>query len=174
LFAEATLSWHVDKADLAVGYGIWAPTGESSATDATKPGAGFWTHMITAGATWYVDAQKKWALSGLCRYEINTEKKDTDWTPGNAFTLEWGGSYAVSKTVDLGVVGYYQQQITTDDGTPPSYTQPVKDKVVGIGPEIVMFCPKFGLFTSIRYNYEVLAEGRAQGHTVALTFTKRF
>lgn len=171
LFAEATLSWHVDRADFAVGYGVWAPTGNSSPSPvSTRAGAGFWTHMFTAGATWYMDAEKKWALSGLCRYEINHEKKDTELTPGNAFTIEWGASYAVSKTVDVGVVGYYQQQVTKDCGPGDS----PRDKVVGVGPEIVMFCPKLGLFTSLRYNYEVLAEDRAQGHTVALTFTKRF
>lgn len=171
LFAEVTLSWHVDRADLAVGYGVWMPTGDSSPSPvSTRAGAGFWTHMFTAGATYFLDADKKWALSGLCRYEINHEKEDTDRTPGDAFTIEWGASYALSKTVDVGVVGYYQQQVTTDCGV--DYN--TKDKVVGIGPEVVMFCPKLALFTSIRYNYEVLAEDRVQGHTLALTFTRRF
>jgi hypothetical protein len=118
-----------------------------------------------------MDPEKKWALSALNRYEINTEKKDTDMTPGQVWTLEWGLSYALRKTVDIGVAGYYQQQVTTDSGSSASST---KDKVVAIGPEIVMLCPKLGVFTSIRYNYEVLAEDRLQGHTVAVTFTKRF
>lgn len=171
LFAEATLSWHVDQADFAVGYGAWAPTGDSStAPMSTCAGAGFWTHMFTAGMTWYMDPEKKWALSALNRYEINTEKEDTDWTAGQVYTLEWGLSYAVSKTVDVGVVGYYQQQVSNDSPAGDS----TKDQVVAIGPEIAMFCPKLGLFTSIRYNYELLAEDRLQGHTVAVTFTKRF
>ena len=170
LFAEVTLSWHVNQADFAIGYGAWAPTGESSTMNPTKAGAGFWTHMFTAGMTWYMDPEKKWALSALSRYEINHEKKDTDWTPGQAYTLEWGLSYALSKTVDVGLAGYYQQQVTDDDPAPGSG----KDKVVAIGPEIVMLCPKLGIFTSLRYNYEVLAENRLQGHTVAVTFTRRF
>jgi hypothetical protein len=170
LFAEATLSWHVDQADFALAYGAWAPTGESSTSNPTEPGAGFWTHMFTAGMTWYMDPEKKWALSALNRYEINHEKKDTDWTPGQAYTLELGLSYAVSKTVDVGVAGYYQQQVTDDSPAGDS----TRDKVLAVGPEIVMLCPKLGLFTSIRYNYEVLAEDRLQGHTVAVTFTKRF
>jgi hypothetical protein len=177
LFAEATLSWHVDQADFAIGCGAWMPTGESSINDPTKPGAGYWTPMFTAGMTWYMDPQKKWALSALNRYEINTEKKDTDWTAGQVWTIEWGLSYAVSKTVDVGVAGYYQQKVTNDDGVNPFAAPPnvgAKDKVVAVGPEIVMLCPKLGLFTSIRYNYEVLSEARTQGHTLAVTFTKRF
>jgi len=170
LFAEATLSWHVDQADFAIAYGAWAPTGdEATDSDPSKPGAGFWTHMLTAGMTWYMDPEKKWALSALNRYEINHEKRDTDWTPGQVWTLEAGLSYAVSKTVDVGVAGYYQQQITDNDPKGDS----TKGKVLAIGPEIVMLCPKLGIFTSIRYNYEVLSEARLQGHTVALTFTKR-
>jgi hypothetical protein len=172
LFAEATLSWHVDQADFAVGYGVWAPTGESSTTPgSTKAGAGFWTHMLTAGMTWYMDPDKKWALSALNRYEFNHEKEDTDVTPGQAYTVEWGLSYALAKTVDVGMVGYYQQQVTTDRGTGAS---DIKDKVVAIGPEITMVCPKLGLFTSIRYNYEVMAQDRAQGHTCCITLVKRF
>jgi hypothetical protein len=170
LFAEATLSWHVDQADFAIGYGFWAPTGDFSETNPTHAGSGFWTHMFTAGMTWYMDPEKKWALSALSRYEINQEQEDTDITPGQAYTLEWGLSYALAKTVDVGVVGYYQQQVTTDCGTSDS----TKDKVVAIGPEITMVCPKLGLFTSIRYNYEVLAEDRLQGHTCCLTLIKRF
>ena len=171
LFAEATLSWHVSQADFAVAYGAWMPTGDSSPSPvSTRAGAGFWTHMFTAGMTWYMDPEKKWAVSALSRYEINTEKEDTDWTAGQVYTLEWGLSYALRKTVDIGVAGYYQQQVTEDSPA----GEGVKDKVVAIGPEIMMLCPKLGVFTSIRYNYEVLAEDRLQGHTIAVTFTKRF
>jgi hypothetical protein len=34
--------------------------------------------------------------------------------------------------------------------------------------------PKQMFFVSLRYNYEFMAENRAQGHTTALTLTKRF
>ena len=46
--------------------------------------------MFTAGATYYVDTAKKRAISALNRYEINTEKKDTDIRPGQAYTLNMG------------------------------------------------------------------------------------
>jgi len=49
-----------------------------------------------------------------------------------------------------------------------------RDQVVGIGPEIVLFCPKLGLFTSVRYAYEFGAEDRPEGNTVTLTLTRRF
>ena len=170
-FAEATLSWHVKQFDFSFGAGVWMPTGDSAAPPTTRVGSGYWTPMLTTGATWYIDAEKTWAVSALNRYEFNTEQCDTDITPGQAYTLEWGLSKSLSKVVDLGVVGYYQQQVTADSGTGASKE---RDRVASIGPEISVACPKHMLFTSFRYLYEFMAEDRAQGHTFALTFTKRF
>jgi hypothetical protein len=174
-FAESTLSWHSQQFDLAAGVGVWMPTGDSPTqpppTPSTRAGLGYWTPMLTAGATWYVDTNKTWAVSLLNRYEFNTEQRDTHITPGQAYTLEWGASKTVAKVVDLGVVGYFQQQVTTDRGTGAS---PDRDRVVAIGPEINVVFPQPMLFASFRYNYECLAQSRAQGHTFTLTLTKRF
>jgi hypothetical protein len=46
--------------------------------------------------------------------------------------------------------------------------------VAAIGPEVSVMFPKQMFFVSLRYNYEFMAENRAQGHTTALTLTKRF
>lgn len=173
-FAEATLSWRLKQFDFSLGAGVWAPTGDSprnAYTPTTRAGLGYWTPMLTAGATWYIDEEKKWALSALNRYEFNTEQRDTDITPGQAYTLEWGASYALRPTIDLGVVGYYQVQTTKDSG---SGSSDLKDWVWGIGPEINMVCPKLGVITSIRYVREIEAENRLQGNTVTVTLTKRF
>ena len=168
-FAEATWSAHTGPFDIGLGYGIWAPTGDFSSTNPTRAGSGFWTHMFTAGATYYFDAEKKWAISALNRYEINLEQDSTGRTPGDAWTIEGGLSYALRPTIDLGVVGYYQRQVTED-----KHGSDDRDQVAGFGPEISAFCPKVGLFTSLRYLYELGAEDRLEGHTVTLTLTKRF
>ncbi len=166
----ACLAWHGKQWDAALGYSFWAPTGEFDAGTA-EPGLGLWAHMITAGATYYFDEQKTWAISALNRYEFNMEQEDTDITPGQTWTLEWGISKSLKPTIDVGVVGYYQLQTTEDSGPGASND---RSSVAAVGPEILMLCPKLGLFTSIRYNYEFFAEDRPQGHTFAVTFTKRF
>ena len=171
LFAESTLSWHPPQYDLAVAYGVWAPTGDSSPNLTTRAGLGYWTHMLTAAVTWYPDKGKKWSASALSRYEINQQKKDTDITPGQAYTLEWGVSYAAKPTLDLGVAGYYQIQTTEDCGSGASN---LKDQVFAVGPEISGVLPKLGVICSLRYEYEVFSKNRLQGNTVALTLTKRF
>ncbi|MGA3268214.1 MAG: transporter [Verrucomicrobiota bacterium] len=174
LFAESTLSWHPKQFDFSAGLGIWAPTGDSPSpgkTPATRAGLGYWTPMLTAGATWYIDGQKTWAVSALNRYEFNTEQRDTHITPGEAYTLEWGVSKTLAKVVDIGPVGYYQQQVTSDSGTGATKD---RNRAAAVGPEVSVAFPKIMLFVSLRDEYEFMAESRAQGNTTTLTITKRF
>lgn len=174
LFVEGTWSRHLNQFDLALGYGVWAPTGDSSdkalQAPSTLAGQGYWTHMLTAGATWYIDSDKKWAVSALNRYEFSMEKESSEQTPGQAYTLEWGASYGVTKTIDVGAAGYYQQQVTPTTGSAWSD----RNRVAGVGPEVSAFFPKWMLGLSLRYAYEFMAENRLQGHTLALTLTKKF
>jgi hypothetical protein len=169
-FAEGTISWHPKQFDFAIGSGVWAPTGDSGKPPTTRIGAGFWTFMQTAGATWYIDEAKTWAVSALNRYEFSTEQRDSDLIPGQTYTLEWGVSKAVCKEADLGVVGYYQQQVNPNEGS--SFSS--RSRVAAVGPEVSFMFPKQMLFISARYNYEFMAESRAQGQAVTLTLTKRF
>lgn len=171
VFFEGTWSWHLKQWDIALGAGVWAPTGNFSAANRTWAGNGYWTEMLTAGATWYPDQEKRWALSVLNRYEFNQEQEQTDITPGQAYTVEGGLSYGVTKTIDVGAIGYYQQKVTTDSG---AYSNDIRDRVAGIGPEVSAFFPSITMGVSLRYAYEFLAESRLQGHTITLTITKCF
>ena len=169
-FGEGTLSWHLKQFDFSAASGVWAPTGDSAPPPTTRIGGGYWTFMQTAGVTWYIDEEKTWAVSALNRYEFNTEQRDTHVTPGDAYTLEWGVSKTVAKVVDLGAVGYYQQQVTANSGSSASS----RNCVAAVGPEVSCMFPKQMFFVSLRDNYEFMAENRAQGNAVTLTLTKRF
>ena len=173
-FGEGTLSWHLKQFDFAVGSGVWAPTGDSPTqpppTPSTRAGKGYWTFMQTAGATWYIDEEKTWAVSALNRYEFSTEQRDTDIIPGQTYTLEWGVSKTLNKVIDVGPVGYYQQQVNPNSGA--SWSS--RSRVAAVGPEVNVAFPKQMFFVSLRYNYEFMAENRAQGNAITLTLTKRF
>ena len=174
LFFEGTWSSHLKQFDLALGAGVWAPTGDSSnqpiQAPTTMAGLGYWTYMLTAGATWYIDDAKKWSVSALNRYEFSSEKEASDQIPGQAYTLEWGVGYGVTKTIDVGAAGYYQQQVNPTTGD----TWSQRNRVAGVGPEISAFFPKYMLGVSLRYVYEFMAQNRFQGNTVTLTLTKKF
>lgn len=165
------LSWHLNKFDFSGGYAVWAPTGDYSPSRPDLVSKGFWSHMLTLGGTWYPDEQKSWAISLLNRYEFCHEQEQTHTDPGQVYTIEWGLSKSLRKTVDIGLIGYYQQQVTKDSG--PLATTKL-DRKVGVGPEISAVCPKLGLITSLRYAYEFAAKERPEGHLVTLTLTKRF
>jgi hypothetical protein len=172
-FEPLLLAWHFKRLDIGAGYAFWAPTGDYNRYG-TRPARilakGFWSHMLTLGATWYADQGKTWAISALNRYEIHLENSDNDFTAGDTDTLEIGVSKTLGKFYDVGVAGYYQKQ-TTDYS--PASAGPI-DHVLGFGPEISTFCPKLGLFSSLRYLYEFDAKDRPEGHTVSLTLTKRW
>jgi Protein involved in meta-pathway of phenol degradation len=165
------LSWHFKQFDLSAAYAVWAPTGDFSPSRPDLLSKGFWSHMLTLGGTWYPDKEKTWAVSLLNRYEFCHEQEQTHINPGQVYTVEWGFSKSLRKTIDVGIIGYYQQQVTKDSGA----TATTKlDRKVGIGPEISAVCPKLGLITSLRYAYEFAAVERPEGHLVTLTLTKRF
>ena len=179
IFVEPiTLSWHKQKFDLGVGYGFWAPTGDSAPGLNTLAGKGYWGHMFTLGGTWYPDAEKTWSVSLLNRYEINLGSEDYpdpsfpySVAPGDEYSLEWGIGKALTKTLEIGAVGYYQQQTTKDHG---SHASTVQDRVFSAGPEISLVFPKSMLFVSLRYLREFGAQDRPEGNTATLTVTKRF
>lgn len=172
IFVEPiTLSWHGARYDLSLGYGAWMPTGDFDPQHPSSPGKGYWTHMLTAGGTWFLDEARTWAVSALNRYEINHENSDTDITPGQVWTVEAGVNKTLGKYYDLGVVSYLQAQTTEDSGP---VADDGKDSVAAVGPEFNAFFPGIGMFFSARYFYEISAHDRPEGHTVNITLTKMF
>jgi len=89
-------------------------------------------------------------------------------------SMEWGVSKNIGHETDLGLIGYYQQQITEDSASSDATAATSLSNVFGVGPEINTVWTKIGLITSLRYIYEIEARDRPQGHTITLTLTKRF
>ena len=173
--ADANLSWHPGPFDIVIAEGFFAPTGNSATPPTTRAGQGFWSSLGTAGITWNSDKEKTWTVSVLSRYETCSEQRDTNITPGDTYTMDWGISKSVTRSallnLDAGVVGYYQQKVTGDTGPDTTIN---RDRVAAIGPEVMAAFPKAEFSATLRYEYEFVAENRAQGHTVTLTLTKRF
>ncbi len=165
------VGWHRGKFDYAGALGFYVPWGNSAVSPTTRAGLGYLGTMLSAGATWRPDRAKTWSLSALNRYEFNTEQRDSHITLGSVYTVEWGVSKSVSKTVALGPAGYYQQKITADSGRGASTLLP---HAAAVGPELSLAFRGPSLFVSWRYLYEFAVAGRPQGQTGTLTLTKRF
>ena len=105
----------------------------------------------------------------LNRYEFNQKQRRHHITAGQVYTVEGGLSYGVSKTVDVGAIGYYQQKVTEDSGTGRGEPRPGG----GHRPGNQRILPLERSGGVLRYAYEFMAENRLQGHTVTLTLTKK-
>ena len=89
IFVEPiTLSWHGAQHDAGVGYGFWIPSGDFDPNRPALIWKGFWSHMFTAGGTWYPDKDKTWSVSLLNRYEFHHEHQDLGIRPGQTLTLK--------------------------------------------------------------------------------------
>lgn len=189
------LSWHLNHFDISSSYSFWAPTGDfpggnlnQNSTLFYTLGQGYWTHSFSLGITWYPDAEKTWAISLLNHYDINTAQYSglyngtggkivsEDTTLGNIYTLEWALSKTIVKGVDVGLTGYYQQQVTATEGPTPNGPtwQNERVHVAGIGPEVRVNNAKWGLSAALRYDYEFSAMDHPQGNLINLTVTKSF
>jgi hypothetical protein len=194
------LAWHLKHFDFSTGYSFWAPTGDYDRTQFFEEniGTGYWTHSFMVGFTWYPDSEKTWAVSLLNHFDINTEQPSTragvtstfptrngpvpafflapaSTTLGDIYTLEWAVSKSI-KDVDVGLTGYYQQQVTDTLG--PTLNGPTwGDEMVhvaAIGPEIQYNCERWGMSASLRYDYEFSAMDHTRGNLINLTVSKSF
>ena len=166
------LAWHGARYDAAFGLAGYLPTGKYDKDEIANPGKGMWTGMLTLGGTYYLDADKTWSASILSRYETHSKIEGRDYTPGDDFHFEWGIGKTIAKVWDVGIAGYCQWQVTENKGDEAPYTK--KNRVFAIGPEVVYFIQKAGLFASIRSEWEFEARNHSQGTMTALTLTKIF
>jgi len=177
LYVEpCVVAWHGPRYDAAAGLSAYIPIGDYKSSDPASPGKDFWTGMLTAGATLYLDAERTWSASILARYETHSEKDGSDVTLGDDFHFEWGVGKTLQKTWDVGVSGYCHWQVSDDCGddvdADATWDKDVHDSVLAVGPEVVGFCPKTKAFVSLRSLWEFNAEDRPEGNITCLTVTK--
>lgn len=159
------LGWHMERFDIAAGYGFYAPTGHYDHTRLANMGLGFWSHELSLGAIYYVTKNKATALMFNVNYEFNTEQNDTDVTPGQYITLEYGVSQYLSERLEIGVSGYSVYQTTKDKG---SSVFQASSYVNGVGGQVAYWVAKNKFNVSARYTYEYTARGRFKGSVAAL------
>jgi hypothetical protein len=125
------LGWHGSNWDAVGAAGFWSKSGSTSSP--ASPGKGFNTTMLTGGATYYFDADKKISGSALMRYEIN-DTMSNGFKPGDQATLEWGFAKVLG-SAQVGLVGYNQVQTSGDSGTGATGN---KSSRGAIGAEVVL------------------------------------
>ncbi|MBU2487954.1 MAG: transporter [Proteobacteria bacterium] len=171
------MTWRLSRFDISGGLALVIPTGSWDAQEALNTGEGYWSGMLTLGATWYMDEAKAWTASVLTRTLVHSEQEDTDITPGAGFVAEWGvgKSFMAGKNLQIrpGVAGFGQWQLTEDSGG--SANKDAQVRKYGIGPEVNFFWLPPCLFqANLRVLQEFGAQSTSEGYQVVLTLTKSF
>ena len=166
------LGWQGERYDFALGAGAYLPTGKYDAEDGESIGLGFWTGQLQSSAYWYLDEARASALEFAVTYEFHGEQEDTDITPGDHVSLEYGFSQYLSERIEVGISGYSQWQVEQDKRPMMTELAPdpnAKGEVHGFGLEAAYWFTS-QLNVSLRYTKEYESKARLQGEWLALNF----
>lgn len=101
----------------------------------------------------------------------NFKNTDTQYQNGVDFHVDWGTSHFFTKEFQLGLVGYYFQQITGDSGS-GAVLGSFQSRVAGIGPQIGYLFPVGDMqgYLNVKGYKEFASENRPEGYNIWLTF----
>lgn len=163
------LGWHGANWDAVAAAGFWLKSADSSSP--ASPGKGFSSTMLTGGATYYFDADKKISGSALLRYEINGSKS-SGFKPGDQISLEWGVGKMMG-AVQVGLVGYHQMQVSIDSGTSASSDKSGRH---AIGAEVALPLMSSGVILKAaaykEFNARAGSGAEPMGNLLRFTFVK--
>ncbi|MBK6350170.1 MAG: transporter [Proteobacteria bacterium] len=76
-------------------------------------------------------------FSAVLGFTLNGENDDTNYDSGHEMHLELAGKQYLPNHFSMGIVGYWNEQLTADEGG-PAILGDFKGRVFGIGPEVVL------------------------------------
>jgi hypothetical protein len=110
-------------------------------------------------------------FSAVAGFTYNFKNTDTQYRNGIDFHIDWGASHFLTKQFQIGLVGYYFQQITGDSGS-GAILGDFKSRVAGIGPQVGFLFPVGDMqgYVNLKGYKEFAAENRPEGWNLWLTF----
>src|SRR6185369_13509769 len=119
VYVQPTLRWNSGVHNYMV-YGMMnIPIGAYDAARLVDLGLGHWAIDGGAGYT-YFNPQTGNEFSVVSGPSYKYKNTSTQYQNGIDFHVDWGASHFFTKQLQLGVVGYYFQQVTDDFGAPAS------------------------------------------------------
>jgi hypothetical protein len=146
------------------------PVGLYSSSNLANIGMGHGAIDGGVGYT-YFDPKTGHEFSAVAGLTGNFENHSTNYTNGIDFHLDWGASQFLTKQLQVGLVGYFYEQLTGDSGCAPVLC-PFESRVIGIGPQIGYIFPVAGMqgYVNLKGYGEFANENRPAGWNVWLTF----
>jgi hypothetical protein len=126
------------------------------------------------GGYTYFDPQTEHELSVSTGLTYNLSNSSTDYRNGWDWHLDWGASQFLSKTIQVGAVGYVYAQISGDQGA-ARFLGPNLSRVAAIGPQVAFIFPGKSVQTYLSFKAykELAADNRPSGWNgwVTLSFS---
>jgi len=173
------LGWHKERADIRAVYGFLAPSGRFQVGETNNVGSGYWTHAFSSGQTFYLNANRRTAISTFQMYEIHTTQQGTQIHPGDTLNLDYSLTHVLSLQHDLnlqvGLVGYEQWQLTDKTGpsiTPAQSSAHYRVNALGFGSSLML--PARKVSVGVKYFKEFEDRSTFQGYSLQITASIKF
>lgn len=125
------VAWHAGNFHWNAGVTTNIPVGDYREGAIANIAFHRWAADLFAAATW-LDQASGHELSGTIGITFNGRNPTTDYTTGTEFHAEFAALQHVSRQFNLGVVGYYYDQLTGDSGS-GARLGPFKGRVAALG-----------------------------------------
>jgi hypothetical protein len=146
------------------------PVGAYDSARLSNIGIGHGAIDSGAGYT-YFDPKTGHEFSFVTGLTYNFTNMATDYRNGIDWHLDWGASQFLTKQLQVGLVGYFYDQLTADSGCLQALC-PFKSQVMGIGPQIGYIFPVAGMqgYVNLKAYGEFDGHDRPSGWNTWLTF----
>lgn len=172
VFYQGTLKWNQGVHNEMVYITGNIPSGTYDSSRLANLSLGFVAVDAGAGYT-YFDPKAGNEFSVVAGLTYSAPNRDLQYQNGIDFHLDWAASKFLSKTFQVGVVGYYFQQITDDHG-PGAVLGGFRGMTVGIGPQVGFLFPNlfegYQGYLNVKAYKDLETENRPSGWSTWATF----
>ena len=171
VFYQGTLKWNQGVHNEMVYITGNIPSGTYDPTRLANLNLGFVGYDVGAGYT-YLDPKTGHEFSAVGGVTYSMMNPFLQYQNGIDFHLDWAASQFISKSVHVGVAGYFYQQLTGDSG-PGAVLGDFKGRAIGIGPQIGFLIPisaDYQGYLNLRGYRDIEVENRAKTWTAFVTF----
>jgi hypothetical protein len=169
LIVAPVIGWHLSKnLHVLAACDVVLPTGAYSSGDTANTGTGYMTLMPVLAGTYLSDSGFEVGVKLM--YDFNWTNKETGYYSGNAFHADYIVGQRIGKSWNVGIGGYYFQQLNNDTqretdltramaGTPMAFDGN-KSKAFAVGPAVNYNYKN--MFFRARVQFDTMAENRPE------------
>ena len=170
LYPQFTLRWNAGVNNYMTYLTGDIPVGAYDSMRLSNIGIGHGAIDAGGGYT-YFDQKTGHEFSFVTGFTYNFTNTATDYQNGIDWHLDWGASQFLTKQLQIGLVGYFYQQITADRGCLPALC-PFESEVIAVGPQIGYIFPVAGMqgYINLKAYGEFDGHDRPSGWNAWLTF----